>query len=249
MGQLKEQEKPAESRLSYMKMVSKSIVSRSADLNKVLEFFERHAKNLSFVQCVAVKLNMPAGVVLMLLSCMVLLFFVSRIGGSIICDSVGFLYPSYKSFKVLKQGDKLNAQGSQLKLNDKASDADTAKAKEELCKDLELNKKQLIYWTKYWVVFSLGFIFNYFANMFLYWIPFFYFGKLLFIVLLLHPKLQGAELIYNLLIAPILHKYESIIDSTVVTIENTADQLTKYGVDKLSGRLRDYATRQALSSE
>ncbi|BAM39776.1 uncharacterized protein TOT_020001019 [Theileria orientalis strain Shintoku] len=249
MGQLKEQEKPAESRLSYVKMVSKSIVSRSGDFSKVLEFFDRHAKNLSFVQCVAVKLNVPGGVVLMLLALLMLLFFVSRIGGSIICDSVGFLYPSYKSFKVLRQSDRLKAQGSKLQSSDKASDADSAQAKEELCKDLELNKMQLIYWTKYWVVFSLGFIFNYFANMFLYWIPFFYFGKLLFIVLLLHPKLQGAELIYNLLIAPILHKYESIIDSTVVSIENTADQLTKYGVEKLSGRLRDYATKRALSAE
>uniref|UniRef100_A0A3B0MPR0 TB2/DP1, HVA22 family, putative n=1 Tax=Theileria annulata TaxID=5874 RepID=A0A3B0MPR0_THEAN len=256
MKETKKDEKNSEVKTSFVRRLSSNICTKSCELTKFFELFESYAKNLSLVRLFSEKLRISPGIVLLGLMLLIFMFLVSKLGGSLICDAVGFLYPSYKSYKVLKSCEQKGAstRSNPTKQYETARSVNESEEKEaegsnSVKKQVPNNvaeetKKDLVYWNKYWIVFSLGFIFNYVANIFLYWLPFYYVLKLVFIVVLLHPKLQGAELIYNFLIAPLLDRYESTIDNTLATLETTADQLfIKYGVAKLSDKLNDYANK------
>lgn len=196
-------EKITDEKHSFVRRLSSSICTKSAEITRIFDLFESYATNLSLVKTASEKLKIPPGIVLLGMVSMLLVFLISKLGGSLICDAVGFLYPSYKSYKVLKSCDQRGAPSgsnsakqyetarSVNESEDKeAEGTDSVKKQTPTSVVSEETKKNLIYWNKYWVVFSLGFIFNYFANIFLYWLPFYYVLKLVFIVVLLHPKLQ-----------------------------------------------------------
>ncbi|SCP04224.1 HVA22/TB2/DP1 family protein, putative [Plasmodium ovale] len=77
-------------------------------------------------------------------------------------------------------------------------------------------------WLTYWVVFSLFFFIEYLIDVILFWVPFYYLVKLLFLLYLYMPQVRGAETVYNLIIRPILLKHEKTIDDTVQKISQTA---------------------------
>ncbi|SBT34388.1 HVA22/TB2/DP1 family protein, putative [Plasmodium ovale wallikeri] len=77
-------------------------------------------------------------------------------------------------------------------------------------------------WLTYWVVFSLFFFIEYLIDVILFWVPFYYLIKLLFLLYLYMPQVRGAETVYNLIIRPILLKHEKTIDDTVQKISQTA---------------------------
>ncbi|ETB59246.1 hypothetical protein YYC_03482 [Plasmodium yoelii 17X] len=77
-------------------------------------------------------------------------------------------------------------------------------------------------WLTYWVVFSLFFFIEYLIDIILFWVPFYYVIKLLFLLYLYMPQVRGAETVYNYVIRPILLKHEKAIDDTVHKISQTA---------------------------
>ncbi|ANQ08771.1 Uncharacterized protein PCOAH_00030550 [Plasmodium coatneyi] len=72
------------------------------------------------------------------------------------------------------------------------------------------------------VVLSLFFFFEYLIDIILFWVPFYYLLKLLFLLYLYMPQVRGAETVYNCIIRPILLKHEKTIDDTVQKISQTA---------------------------
>eukprot|EP00124_Ichthyophonus_hoferi_P000603 Ihof_evm14s23 gene=Ihof_evmTU14s23 len=57
-------------------------------------------------------------------------------------------------------------------------------------------------WLTYWTVFSLFNIIEFFSDVVLYWLPFYYYLKIASIAFLLLPQTQGATVIYNKVIRP-----------------------------------------------
>ncbi|VWU49285.1 protein YOP1, putative [Hepatocystis sp. ex Piliocolobus tephrosceles] len=97
-------------------------------------------------------------------------------------------------------------------------------------------------WLTYWVVFSLFFFIEYLIDIILFWVPFYYLMKLLFLLYLYMPQLRGAETVYNYIIRPILLKHEKTIDDTVHKISQTAtNRLTK-----LTGNLTEKMAKEGI---
>ena len=80
-------------------------------------------------------------------------------------------------------------------------------------------------WLTYWVVFGLFNILDHFAGFILTLIPFYYFLKLLFMVYLFHPQLQGATTVYNTYILPTMKQYEKHIIAGEEAISNAAGKI------------------------
>lgn len=223
----------SEGKLSFARQLSRRVSFKGPDWGRIIGFFDRQAKGLGFLEVLAKNLNMSPGTILVVILFLVSVLFVSKSGGSVVCDTVGFLYPAYKSYKALKLVERL-----------KNNPDDHSFAENSGLTGPEYVNAQLTYWTKYWIVFSLGFIFNYLAGVFLYWLPFYYLLKLLFIVTLLHHKFQGAEAIYRYIISPILQQYEARIDAAVELIESAANNvISKYSLDVLSGKIKDFSKK------
>jgi receptor expression-enhancing protein 5/6 len=70
-------------------------------------------------------------------------------------------------------------------------------------------------WLTYWVVAAVLAVFETFLDFFFFWLPFYFFFKLLFIVWCAFPETRGALLIYNKGIRPYLVQYEKDIDSSL----------------------------------
>ena len=80
-------------------------------------------------------------------------------------------------------------------------------------------------WLTYWVVFGLFNILDHFAGFILTLIPFYYFLKLLFMIWLFHPALQGATTIYNIYILPTMKQYEKHIIAGEEAIAGAAGKI------------------------
>ncbi|XP_054458849.1 receptor expression-enhancing protein 6 [Anoplopoma fimbria] len=84
------------------------------------------------------------------------------------------------------------------------------KAIESPCK--EDDTKWLTYWVVYGV-FSLG---EFFSDIFLYWFPFYYAFKCLFLLWCMAPMAwNGSQLIYNRVVRPIFLRHEATVDNMV----------------------------------
>merc|ERR1719456_1839615 len=113
-------------------------------------------------------------------------FLLFGIGGNLITQLVGFVYPAYESFKALEPDNE----------------------KRE-------NPRMMRTWLTYWIVYSLFSVVEVFVDYILYWVPLYYLLKLVFLVWLMIPKLGGAELVYKLFIEPMLRQYRKRIDVAV----------------------------------
>ncbi|KAJ3143125.1 ER membrane protein DP1/Yop1 [Physocladia obscura] len=69
-----------------------------------------------------------------------------------------------------------------------------------------LNTQWLTYWTNIIEVFS---------DTLLYWVPFYYAFKAIFVLYLIAPQFHGAQVIYNKVLEPYLLKEQSIIDGDI----------------------------------
>ncbi|KAJ1548803.1 ER membrane protein DP1/Yop1, partial [Cladochytrium tenue] len=68
-------------------------------------------------------------------------------------------------------------------------------------------------WLTYWTVFGFLNLIEFFSNIILYWIPFYYTFKAALILYLILPQTRGAIVIYNQVVRPYLLKEQAIIDS------------------------------------
>ncbi|XP_071170784.1 receptor expression-enhancing protein 5-like isoform X3 [Mytilus edulis] len=86
-------------------------------------------------------------------------------------------------------------------------------------------------WLTYWVVYSFFALVEFFADIFLFWIPFYWFLKCVFLVWCMAPiASNGSQMIYHRLIKPIVLKYQNKIDDA---IDKAADRLQEvFGIAK-----------------
>jgi len=85
-------------------------------------------------------------------------------------------------------------------------------------------------WLTYWIVYSYFNIIEFFSDYILFWIPFYSLIKCCFLLWMVN--FNGASLIYSRFIRPFLMEQEEMIDSVVDQVEDVADQLDDYVVDK-----------------
>jgi len=73
-------------------------------------------------------------------------------------------------------------------------------------------------WLTYWVVYGFFSVFEYWLDLFISWFPFYYEIKLLFVVWLQFPGVNGAKFIYDTVIAPQLAAKEQDIDKALAEL-------------------------------
>ncbi|GES75322.1 receptor expression-enhancing protein 4 isoform X3 [Rhizophagus clarus] len=117
----------------------------------------------------------------------------------IVCNIVGFLYPAYASFKVIKVNDT----------------------------------KSTLPWLIYWIVMAFFTLGEGIADSLIFWFPFYYEIKILFILWLILPQTQGAAYLYYNYIDPTLTYHEKEIDSTLGTAQEKAKNTGRYGLATL----------------
>jgi receptor expression-enhancing protein 5/6 len=125
-------------------------------------------------------------------------FLLFGIGGNLITQLVGFVYPAYESFKALEPDQE----------------------KRE-------NPRMMRTWLTYWIVYSLFSVVEVFVDYILYWIPLYYMLKLVFLIWLMIPRLGGAELVYKVLIEPSLRQYRKQIDGKIDDAQEKINKAAK----------------------
>ncbi|KAL9933367.1 hypothetical protein V8E36_007543 [Tilletia maclaganii] len=73
-------------------------------------------------------------------------------------------------------------------------------------------------WLTYWVVFGVFTILEYFSDIVLSWFPFYYSVKLLVLLYLQLPQTQGAKLVYDRFLHPIVAQNTRRVPSTSVPV-------------------------------
>merc|ERR1719388_269705 len=157
-----------------------------SDLRVMWKMFDKKAKRFLPAREVADFLGVEPAQVALAGIVFLLSFLLFGIGGNLITQLVGFVYPAYESFKALEPDNE----------------------KRE-------NPRMMRTWLTYWIVYSLFSVFEVFVDYILYWVPLYYLLKLVFLVWLMIPKLGGAELVYKMLIEPSLRQYRKRIDHTL----------------------------------
>ncbi|KJH51525.1 TB2/DP1, HVA22 family [Dictyocaulus viviparus] len=76
------------------------------------------------------------------------------------------------------------------------------------------SQKSLSYWSKYWTVFgSFLAVDAVLSTLFInYFIPFYEFGKLIFLIWAVCPQTAGAQFVFDKMLAPFIHRHERKMD-------------------------------------
>ncbi|CAJ1059591.1 receptor expression-enhancing protein 6-like isoform X1 [Xyrichtys novacula] len=71
-------------------------------------------------------------------------------------------------------------------------------------------------WLTYWVVYGVFSLGEFFSDIFLYWFPFYYAFKCLFLLWCMAPmSWNGSQIIYNRVVRPIFLRHEAMVDNIV----------------------------------
>uniref|UniRef100_UPI0037E7DB69 receptor expression-enhancing protein 5 isoform X2 n=1 Tax=Semicossyphus pulcher TaxID=241346 RepID=UPI0037E7DB69 len=82
-------------------------------------------------------------------------------------------------------------------------------------------------WLTYWVVYGLFSIVEAFSDVFLFWFPFYYAGKCLFLIWCMAPVTwNGSDILYNRVIRPFFLKHQAAMDNMVSDLSNKAKDIT-----------------------
>uniref|UniRef100_A0A3P9JTB5 Receptor expression-enhancing protein n=2 Tax=Oryzias TaxID=8089 RepID=A0A3P9JTB5_ORYLA len=91
------------------------------------------------------------------------------------------------------------------------------KAIESPCKDDDTK------WLTYWVVYGVFSLGEFFSDIFLYWFPFYYAFKCLFLLWCMAPmSWNGSQIIYNKVVRPIFLRHEATVDNMVSDLSGKA---------------------------
>uniref|UniRef100_A0AAR2LYW6 Receptor expression-enhancing protein n=1 Tax=Pygocentrus nattereri TaxID=42514 RepID=A0AAR2LYW6_PYGNA len=78
-------------------------------------------------------------------------------------------------------------------------------------------------WLTYWVVYGLFSVAEFFSDIFLFWFPFYYAGKCVFLLWCMAPvSWNGSQIIYIRLVRPFFLKHEAAFDSVVKDLSGKA---------------------------
>ncbi|XP_053821822.1 receptor expression-enhancing protein 6 isoform X2 [Vidua chalybeata] len=102
-------------------------------------------------------------------------------------------------------------------------------------------------WLTYWVVYGVFSVAEFFSDLFLYWFPFYYAGKCLFLVWCMAPvPWNGSQAIYHSVIRPFFLKHHRTVDNMMGDIGtkalDAASTVTREGV-KASLNLAELAQK------
>ncbi|XP_022607018.1 receptor expression-enhancing protein 5-like [Seriola lalandi dorsalis] len=90
------------------------------------------------------------------------------------------------------------------------------------------NKEDDTQWLTYWVVYGLFSIIESFSDIFLFWFPFYYAGKCLFLVWCMAPVTwNGSEILYKRVIRPFFLKHQAAMDNVVSDLTAKAKIITE----------------------
>ncbi|KAI9329293.1 TB2/DP1, HVA22 family-domain-containing protein [Obelidium mucronatum] len=93
-------------------------------------------------------------------------------------------------------------------------------------KAIEKHDKDLTtQWLTYWTVFGTLNVVEVFSDVLLYWVPFYYAFKGIFVIYLISPQFNGAKVIYDKVLEPYLLKKQSIIDADIAKIKTKVSQV------------------------
>ncbi|NWS78072.1 REEP6 protein, partial [Crotophaga sulcirostris] len=78
------------------------------------------------------------------------------------------------------------------------------------------NKEDDTTWLMYWVVYGFFSVAEFFSDTFLYWFPFYYAGKCLFLVWCMAPvSWNGSQVLYHNVIRPCFLKHHQAVDKVL----------------------------------
>lgn len=84
------------------------------------------------------------------------------------------------------------------------------------------NQRELVPWLMYWVVMGIFSALETIADIFVFWLPFYYEFKMIFVVWLILPQTRGHIIIYRYLIHPTLERHEQTIDGALDQAQSRA---------------------------
>ena len=79
----------------------------------------------------------------------------------------------------------------------------------------------------YWVVYSTFSILEMFADILLFWVPFYYFLKMGFLLWCMHPDYKGTDFVYYRIIRPIFLKNTDRIEQLMKQAGDTVEDYTE----------------------
>lgn len=86
-----------------------------------------------------------------------------------------------------------------------------------------VNKEDDTKWLTYWVVYGVFSLGEFFSDIFLYWFPFYYAFKCLFLLWCMAPvSWNGSQIIYTRLVRPVFLKHEATVDHMVNDLSGKA---------------------------
>ncbi|XP_037097317.1 receptor expression-enhancing protein 5-like isoform X2 [Syngnathus acus] len=83
-------------------------------------------------------------------------------------------------------------------------------------------------WLTYWVVYGLFSVVEAFADIFLFWFPFYYAGKCAFLIWCMAPiTWNGSDILYKRLIRPFFLKHQAAMDGVVSDLSAKAKSVSE----------------------
>ncbi|KAF3845272.1 hypothetical protein F7725_008435, partial [Dissostichus mawsoni] len=83
-------------------------------------------------------------------------------------------------------------------------------------------------WLTYWVVYGLFSIVEAFSDIFLFWFPFYYASKCLFLIWCMAPVTwNGSDMLYKRVIRPFFLKHQAAMDTMVSDLSAKAKNITE----------------------
>ncbi|KZV93788.1 hypothetical protein EXIGLDRAFT_835491 [Exidia glandulosa HHB12029] len=98
-------------------------------------------------------------------------------------------------------------------------------------------------WVKHWAVLGVFVAFEYLFEWFIYWLPFYYEIKTIFLLFCSLPQTQGAIYVYDMYLSPFLTRNETVIDAH---IDSARSNILTFLQARLSGVFQ--AVYQALTN-
>ncbi|XP_048734223.1 receptor expression-enhancing protein 5-like isoform X2 [Ostrea edulis] len=104
-------------------------------------------------------------------------------------------------------------------------------------------------WLIYWVVYSFFALLEFFTDIFLFWIPFYWLLKCIFLVWCMSPtSYNGSQTLYYKVIRPFILRYEKKIDSALDRASEAAQEAGEMAQDMASDAATDALKKQYLDN-